>query len=50
VQSVVRWEDDRWRQSYMAVDEAKRAELAAAGEARRLDQEQARTDGRARTS
>jgi hypothetical protein len=50
VQSVVRWEDDRWRSSYMAVDEAKRAELAAAGEARRRDQDQAKTDGRARTS
>jgi len=50
VQSALRWEDDRWRQGYMAVDEAKRAELAAAGEARRLDQEQAKTDGRARTT
>jgi hypothetical protein len=50
VQSVLRWEDDRWRQGYMAVDEAKKAELAATGDARRLDQERAKTDGRARTS
>jgi hypothetical protein len=50
VQSDVQWGDDSWRTNYMRVDESNRAELAAAGAARRASQQAARTDGRARTS
>jgi len=45
VQSPLRWPDDEWRASYMRVDETNRAELLAAGEARRAKQQRARTTG-----
>ncbi len=48
VQADVSWGDDSWREVYMRVDDTNRAALAAAGAARRQDQESAKTDGRAR--
>jgi len=49
VQAPVIWGDDSWRANYMRVDDSNRAELAAAGAARRDAQAAAKTDGRART-
>ncbi len=49
VQAPVVWGDDDWRANYMRVDDSNRAELAAAGAARREEQQVAKTDGRART-
>lgn len=48
VRSDVSWGDDEWRQSYMRVDEANRSQLAAAGDQRRGEQQQARAEGRVR--
>jgi len=39
VQSDLRWPDDEWRSSYMRVDDSNRADLLAAGEARREKQQ-----------
>ena len=51
VQAPYVWSDDnRWRSNYMRVDDSNRAGLAAAGAARREDQQKAKADGRARTS
>ena len=50
LQADAEWGDDVWRVDYMRVDDAMRAALAAAGASRRIDQEGARTDGRARLS
>jgi hypothetical protein len=44
------WGDDGWRTSYMRVDDTTRPALAEAGANRRVDQERARTDGRARST
>jgi hypothetical protein len=38
VQAPARWPDDDWRRTYMRVDDDNRAELLAAGEARRAAQ------------
>ncbi len=49
VQTPFVWNDDhRWRQNFMRVDDSNRAQLAAAGEARKAKQELAKQDGRAR--
>ena len=53
VQTPFVWDaddNDGWRDHFMRVDDSNRAALAAAGEARRRDQEAAKSDGRARTS
>jgi hypothetical protein len=42
VQSSLRWPTDDWRDSYMRVDDSNRAELLAAGEARRAKQRRAK--------
>ena len=42
VQAPLRWPSEDWRTSYMRVDDSNRAELAAAGAARREKQQQAR--------
>ncbi len=42
VQAPVRWPEETWRDSYMRVDETNRAELLAAGTARREKQRQAK--------
>lgn len=42
VQAPIRWPDDDWRDSYMRVDDSNRAELLAAGSARREKQRQAK--------
>ncbi len=44
------WGDDAWRTEYMKVDDATVDSLAAAGDARRTDQERARAEGRTRQS
>lgn len=44
VQSPLRWKDEEWRASYMRVDDSNRAELLAAGEARRAKQQAAKSD------
>ena len=50
VQSDVVWGDDSWRTNYMRVDDSNRAELAAAGAARREQQRAAKQTGLARSS
>ncbi|WP_419842084.1 hypothetical protein [Candidatus Poriferisodalis sp.] len=53
VQTPYIWDadnNDGWRDHFMRVDDANRAALAAAGEARRRDQAAAKADGRARTA
>ncbi|MEZ5376033.1 MAG: hypothetical protein R2733_05915 [Acidimicrobiales bacterium] len=46
VQAPVVWDaDDGWRERFMHVGDDNRAELAAAGEARRNLQDESRTDG-----
>lgn len=42
VQAGIRWPDDEWRSSYMRVDDSNRADLLAAGSARREKQRTAR--------
>lgn len=48
VQATAEWGDDSWRDRYMRVDDAARANLALAGDRRRAEQGQARADGRVR--
>ncbi len=53
VQTPYVWDahdNDGWRDHFMRVDDTNRADLAAAGEARRRDQAAAKADGRARSS
>jgi hypothetical protein len=45
VQTPFEWGSDGWRANYMRVDETNRAELAAAGEARRRLQREASARG-----
>ncbi|MCP5025513.1 MAG: hypothetical protein GY929_04435 [Actinomycetia bacterium] len=49
VQTPFVWGDDHgWRDQYMLIDDANRAELSRLGAERRADQAAAKTDGRAR--
>ncbi|MGD9751516.1 MAG: glycine reductase [Acidimicrobiia bacterium] len=50
VHADAEWGDDAWRTEYMKVDESTAGTLAAAGDARRTDQERARVEGRTRQS
>jgi hypothetical protein len=48
VRAPVEWGSDEWRENYMRVDESTIAALRRAGEKRRAEQAQRKTEGRVR--